>query len=181
MFDLRVNTNDNNCFDRPAYVSHAVLLNQAINLFNQARWNGLVEICRSALLRRVRVLFDIEIIAQNQICSRRYGGITAVSIEHICGTLGRSNDFDICFNPLEDRIRDRWVSIAIARSQDTPLAPVKLIQIGKRYFVEDGHHRISVARARGEAAIDAEITIWEVSGPLPWETQPVTHAAPQTA
>jgi len=30
------------------------------------------------------------------------------------------------------------------------------------YFVRDGHHRISVARALGQAYIDAEVTVWEV-------------------
>jgi hypothetical protein len=30
------------------------------------------------------------------------------------------------------------------------LAPVELIQDGESYFVRDGHHRISVARALGQ-------------------------------
>jgi hypothetical protein len=31
------------------------------------------------------------------------------------------------------------------------------------YFVRDGHHRISVARAPGETCIDPEITAWETA------------------
>jgi hypothetical protein len=46
-----------------------------------------------------------------------------------------------------------------------------LVQVGKVYFVRDGHHRISVARALGQLDIEAEVTIWQVSGPLPWETR----------
>jgi len=72
---------------------------------------------------------------------------------------------------LDDRLRDRWVSVAMTRSQYIPLPPVNLVQVGDRYFVEDGHHRISVARALGESTIDAEVSIWDVSGPLPWEQQ----------
>jgi hypothetical protein len=49
------------------------------------------------------------------------------------------------------------------------LPAVDLIQIGDVYFVRDGHHRISVGRAMGQEIIDAEVTVWEVAGPLPWE------------
>ena len=42
------------------------------------------------------------------------------------------------------------------------------------YFVRDGHHRISVARARGQRAIDAVVTVWDVAGPLPWEPETAT-------
>ena len=80
--------------------------------------------------------------------------------------------------PLSGRIQERWISVAMARSQYIPLEPVKLVQVGEHYFIEDGHHRISVARARGESMIDAEITIWKVSGPLPWEAQPASDAHP---
>jgi hypothetical protein len=48
---------------------------------------------------------------------------------------------------------------------------VELIQIGEVYFVQDGHHRISVARALGQRTIEAQVVVWQVSGPLPWETE----------
>ena len=47
--------------------------------------------------------------------------------------------------------------------------PVELIQVGDLYFVRDGHHRISVARAMGQEAIEAKVTAWHVVGSLPWE------------
>jgi hypothetical protein len=49
------------------------------------------------------------------------------------------------------------------------LPPVVLVQVGDIYFVRDGHHRISVARALGQLNIDARVTVWEVNGPLLWE------------
>jgi hypothetical protein len=54
---------------------------------------------------------------------------------------------------------------------------VTLIQIRDYYFVVDGHHRISVARALGEFAIDAEITVWNVCGTLPWKTESASSPA----
>jgi hypothetical protein len=47
--------------------------------------------------------------------------------------------------------------------------------------VRDGHHRISVARALGQRDIEAEVTVWQVTGPLPWEPAPVPGATGQQA
>ena len=52
------------------------------------------------------------------------------------------------------------------------LPPVALIQVGDHYFVRDGHHRISVARALGQLAIEATVEVWQVDRPLPWEQLP---------
>lgn len=98
-------------------------------------------------------------------------GIRSVSIDRICGSENRSTDFDRDFNPLREHNRDRWLSIAQARQRGRALPPVALIQVGDLYFVRDGHHRISVARALGQKAIEATVVVWQVAGPLPWETQ----------
>jgi hypothetical protein len=157
----------------PSYVNHASLHNGCISLFNRSRWSAALVKLKSLVLHRSQALLDLEIIPTNQVRNQRYGGIKPVGINKICGSLGRSSDFDKQFHPLSDRIQDRWVNIAMLRGQDVPLEPVELIQIGDVYFVKDGHHRISVACARGETAIDAEIIVWDVTGALPWETQPL--------
>jgi hypothetical protein len=38
--------------------------------------------------------------------------------------------------------------------------------MGDTYFVEDGHHRISVANALELDEIKATVTVWHVEGPL---------------
>jgi hypothetical protein len=181
MLDLRPDSLNSSFFDRPSSHSHAILLNQAITLFNHARRDGLFEIAKCALLRRTRLLFDLGVIPMNQVRAQRYGGLKSIHLDCICGTLGRNGDFDSHFHPLDDRLRDRWISIAIARSHSIPLEPVELVQVGDCYFVKDGHHRISVAHARGETFIDAEITVWDICGALPWEKQPAASTVPQTA
>jgi hypothetical protein len=40
------------------------------------------------------------------------------------------------------------------------LPPVQIIQTYEGYFVRDGYHRISVARALGQAAIEAEAVFY---------------------
>jgi len=49
------------------------------------------------------------------------------------------------------------------------LPPVALIRVGQVYFVEDGHHRISVAKAHGDQDIEAVVTVLHVAGTLPWD------------
>lgn len=175
MFEFRPNTFQFDLPDKPKHQDSAVLIQRTVNLFNTSRWKAIIEEMKNSLFRLDHPLLDLSEIPTHQMHSRHQGGIKPISIDKICGTLGRSADFDRHFHPLSDRIRDRWVGVAIARLQNFPLPPVSLIQIRDHYFVEDGHHRISVARALGEIAIDAEITVWDLSGALPWKTQPASH------
>jgi len=181
MFDIQPPSYDYYPGDRPVVNNHAILLQSALHLFNTARWRSTVERAKSALRRQAWRLFDLDMITSNQVRGRRYAGIQSVAISQICGSMGRTGDFDHHFHPLDDRLRSRWVSVAMARSQYVPLPAVSLVQAGACYFVQDGHHRISVARALGESAIDAEVTVWDVHGPLPWELQAVLQPAWQAA
>jgi hypothetical protein len=97
-----------------------------------------------------------------------------VPISQICGSRGRSKDFDRDFNPLSSHNRERWLRIAEARQQAVPLPPINLIRIGGIYFVSDGHHRISVAQTFGQKEMEAQVTVWQVDGMLPWEKSPST-------
>jgi hypothetical protein len=93
--------------------------------------------------------------------SSRHLGTMAVPISLIRGSEGKGSDFDVEFRPLKPLVRDRWVSVAVAYLQGKSLPPVELIKVGDTYFVRDGHHRISVARAFGQQDIDAVVTIWD--------------------
>ncbi len=102
-----------------------------------------------------------------------YAGIQTVSIRQIRGSEGRAKDFDAGFGPITSHSQWRWLNVASARLQGVPLPPVELVQVGQVYYVRDGHHRISVARAWGQESIEAEVTVWDVVEPLPGE-QPVS-------
>ena len=45
----------------------------------------------------------------------------------------------------------------LAEHRGTVLPPVSLVALGDLYAIRDGHHRVSVARARGALTIDAVI------------------------
>lgn len=91
---------------------------------------------------------------------RNYRGIQQIPLNDIVGSVGRYRDFTRTFLPRSDKVRDRWQRIsAVMRSEGTP--PIELYKVGEAYFVADGNHRVSVARAHGANSIEAEV--WEYS------------------
>ncbi len=99
-----------------------------------------------------------EVLAALGLVSERSLGLKVVPLDAIIGSVGRGRDFDRRFRPTSARVRGRWEQIAEAMRRGDALPPVSLNQIGELYFVEDGHHRVSVARALGRTEIDAYVT-----------------------
>jgi hypothetical protein len=99
-----------------------------------------------------------EVIGALGFVSERSVGLRVVPLDAIIGSVGRGRDFDRRFRPTSGRVRGRWEQIAAAMRRGDSLPPVSLNQIGELYFVEDGHHRVSVARALGRTEIDAYVT-----------------------
>jgi hypothetical protein len=113
-------------------------------------------------------LLDLkEIETTCTVRARSYSGFRPVPIDQIRGSEGRTSDFDRDFCPLTTHTQERWLGIASARRRGKTLPPVSLVQVGDLYYVLDGHHRISVARALGQQDIEAQVTMWQVEGPLP--------------
>ena len=96
------------------------------------------------------------------------GGRQIVPINRIQGsaTEGRSQDFDRSFRPLKFHNEKRWLSLAAAQLGGVSLPPVCLVKAGDLYYVRDGHHRVSVARALGQQEIEAEVWVWETTRPV---------------
>jgi len=90
--------------------------------------------------------------------NRKLIGVTDISVEQIIGTLTRQGDFDHHFRPLKKNLRDRWVNVYLLHeSEGWP--PILVHKVGDQYYVEDGHHRVSVARTLGMIFIQAKV--WE--------------------
>jgi len=141
----------------------------AHRLYQRMHRAGCVRKLWFILTGRARCLLDLhEVERMCSIRGRHYGGTQTVPLARIRGSADRCRDFDDQFRPLQGRNESRWLRIAIAQQLRVPLPPVALIQIGDLYFVQDGHHRVSVARAMGQHEIDAEVVVWEAAGPLPW-------------
>jgi len=89
--------------------------------------------------------------------SETYKGMRTVPIERIVGSEGRYRDFNKAFLPKHDKLMRRWMSVDEAHYRNIILPPIKLFEIGGAYFVRDGNHRVSVAKAQGAEFIDAEV------------------------
>ena len=86
-----------------------------------------------------------------------YMGMQVVPVSLIVGSEGRYHDFDNHFFPKSMHLKNRWESIDRAHLTDVILPPIILYEIGGLYFVRDGNHRVSVAKAQGVENIDAEV------------------------
>jgi hypothetical protein len=96
---------------------------------------------------------------------RDLGGVAALSpgparlrpipIEAIVGTVDATADFDAGFRPATERVSARWQSVARAHRSGRALPPIAVIERRDGYYVLDGRHRVSVARALGREDIDA--------------------------
>ena len=86
-----------------------------------------------------------------------YLGLCVVPIDKIIGSEGRYQDFTRSFLPKAKHLQERWVNISAAVRKDIILPPIQLFKVGDVYFVRDGNHRVSVARANGVEMIDAEV------------------------
>ena len=140
---------------------------------------------RRALIRRVRgaVRKDIISLPAFEEVRRSLGVLNrlplakteTVEVEKIVGSVGRRNDFDACFLPVHSNVSSRWECVDRAFQQGEELPPVSLYKMGDAYFVNDGNHRVSVARYHGVESIDAEVVTFrsprvsptEILGALP--------------
>jgi hypothetical protein len=90
--------------------------------------------------------------------NRKLNNVTDIRIEQITGTVSRDVDFDRDFRPLGKYLLERWVNIFVNLNPDN-WSPILVHKVGDQYYVEDGHHRVSVARALGMLYIQARV--WE--------------------
>ena len=85
-------------------------------------------------------------------------GIREIPVEAISGTLepSRASLFDRSFRPAK-LAACRWTRVWLAEQRGAVLPPISVVRVGDGYAVRDGHHRVSVARARGAETIDATV------------------------
>ncbi len=114
-----------------------------------------------------RLLSYDEVRRKIRCSEESYAGMQSVPVSAIIGSVGRYNDFDRAFLPLRRQSKSRWRSINDAYHRDIPLPAIQLYKMGDAYFVKDGNHRVSVAKERGVAYLDAEVIETRCRVPLP--------------
>jgi hypothetical protein len=120
---------------------------------------------RAALIRRLRracaacgrlAIYERPPRAAARVTAGRR--ILEIPLDTIHATVepSRAAQFDHDFRPFPIA-RARWKKIWLAEHRGAVLPPISVVAFCEGYAVRDGHHRVSVARARGALTIDAII------------------------
>ena len=136
--------------------------------FNRAHVKAFLHEIFATVARRPNELVSFEAVRHSlKIFGQSYRGVRPVPLDQIVGSATlRYHDFDRAFLPVQARTKSRWRRVDEAYYEDVELPPVELYQVGEVYFVRDGHHRVSVARDRGQAYIDANVIEMRTRVPL---------------
>jgi ParB-like nuclease domain len=133
--------------------------------------SGLVDaeraFARAARERRVAALLDrfrgkpraLAVHDERALRARPERGVREIPLAAITATVEptRASLFDRAFRPA-GAARTRWQRLWLAEHRGAVLPPISVVRVGDSYAVLDGHHRVSVAKARGACTIDATVT-----------------------
>ncbi len=93
-------------------------------------------------------------------------GTQSVPLSAIVGSVGRYRDFTRTFLPRSAVNPERWARIDAVMHSMEGYPPIEVYKVGDVYFVRDGNHRVSVARANGLKTIEAYVTEIPTEVPL---------------
>lgn len=84
-----------------------------------------------------------------------------VPLKNIVGSAGRHRDYTQRFAPCanDERSKERWRLIYTLAVSGAGFPPIEVYQLGDGYFVQNGHHRVSVATYLGWPDIQAYVTV----------------------
>lgn len=143
---------------------------RALEDFDAARARAFRRAIRSVLTGRNRRLQSIEpMLRAAGPEGRAYGGIREIPVNKIAGSVApeaKTLDFDPGFLPVNRRLRDRWTRIYRAMVEGDELPPIDVYRVDDKYYVIDGHHRVSVARSLGRPEINARVIDIKTRAPL---------------
>lgn len=129
--------------------------------FSRARRRQVLARVASWLRRKpgaTRILAFDEVVAALGWRGERYVGLRTIQLGAVTGTVDSRRDFDRRFRPTSGRVRQRWERLDLAQRRGAAIPPIDVYLVGDMYFVKDGHHRVSVAIATRQKAIDAYVT-----------------------
>jgi hypothetical protein len=138
------------------YPSFADIRNHLHHKFFTLRTNARRDLLWAKLMGKTIELATFPEEAPEKSPNRRYNGTGDILVEQIVGTLNRQKDFDHKFRPLNKHLVERWVNVYLSMERDG-WPPILVHRVGESYFVEDGHHRVSIAQALGMKYIPARV------------------------
>lgn len=141
--------------------------------FRRARRQAALQYIISRLTGKSTELFSYEEVRQKLRGVEGSARILAdIPLEAIVGSVGRYSEFTRDFLPRKTIRSDRWIRVKMAMVGLQGVPPIEVYQIGTVYFVQDGNHRVSVARQMGLTHIQAYVTPVRTRVPLSPKDQP---------
>jgi nucleotide-binding universal stress UspA family protein len=144
--------------------------------FQRARQRAALQEVLSRLTGKSADLLSFEEVRQklHTVGSGVNRGMQNIPVSAIVGSVGRYSDFTRTFLPKNPKDEERWARIMalVADPAGGGLPPIEVIKVGDAYFVQDGHHRVSVARALGAETIEAYVNEISTKVPLSPEADP---------
>lgn len=139
-------------------------------VFHAARRQAFIQDALAELSGRSGDLLSFEQVRQELQLGEpdRDATLQEIPLSKVVGSVGRYRDFTRAFLPRGHIDVRRWTKV----EQLTALPPIDVFQVGDVYFVRDGNHRVSVARARRQKTIMARVVEIPVRVPLGPETIP---------
>ncbi len=133
----------------------------AIHDFRQAHQNAaLQQVLARVTGKSVELLSYDDVLHKLRQTGRAALGVREIPVDAIVGTVGRTNDFTRTFLPRRSDDEQRWAGLMAFVQENSldSLPPIEVYQIGTTYFVQDGNHRVSIARKLGIQFITAYVT-----------------------
>lgn len=132
---------------------------QSAGRFDKARRRAMFEDILAIVSGRSTDLLPFEEV-RRQLKGRQEiaRGLELIPLDKIVGSVGRYGDFNRAFLPRSSVSRDRWARLDQVWNQLEYIPPIDVYNVGNVYFVRDGNHRVSVARANGATHIEAYVT-----------------------
>ncbi len=141
--------------------------------FHKARKKAAMEAIVGRLSGKSMELLSYKDVAKKlHLRGKSDRGVQEIPVEAIVGSFGRYADFSRSFLPRHDWDAERWASVRAASASLGDLPPIDVYKVGDVYFVEDGNHRVSIARLRGIESIAAHVVEVDSRVPLSPDVQP---------
>ncbi|HMN58949.1 MAG TPA: hypothetical protein PJ988_01215 [Anaerolinea sp.] len=146
--------------------SRVLNFKNALEDFDNARRKAALQAVLSLVSGKSQEMLSYdEVRARLEGVENAYPELRDIPLDAIVGTVSRYADFNRSLLPLNPADDDRWAHIRLAAEKMEGLPPIDVYQIGEAYFIQDGHHRASVARQIGATHIQAYVR--EVSTRVP--------------
>jgi hypothetical protein len=142
-------------------------------VFNAARRRAFMQDVLAELSGRPDDLLSFERVREQLHLSEpsEDPSLQEIPLDKIVGSVGRYRDFNRTFLPRSQIDPGRWTRIEQLQTV-RELPPIDVFKVGDVYFVRDGNHRVSVARARKRPTIWARVVEIPTRVPLGPETSP---------